>query len=66
MGYYRITEVTAAPGYENTYDGTAITGETARQDMAAYYFQVEADNVHITMYNPAKLSPVCDENRYGE
>lgn len=56
MGYYRITEVTAAPGYENTYDGTAITGETARQDMAAYYFQVEADNVHITMYNPAKLS----------
>lgn len=56
MGYYRITEVTAAPGYENTYDGTAITGGTARQDMAAYYFQVEADNVHITMYNPAKLS----------
>lgn len=56
MGYYRITEVTAAPGYENTYDGTSITGRTARQDMAAYYFQVEADNVHITMYNPAKLS----------
>ena len=56
MGYYRITEVTAAPGYENTYDGTAITGGTARQDKAAYYFQVEADNVHITMYNPAKLS----------
>lgn len=56
MGYYRITEVTAAPGYENTYDGTAITGGTARQDEAAYYFQVEADNVHITMYNPAKLS----------
>ena len=56
MGYYRITEVTAAPGYENTYDGTSITGVTARQDEAAYYFQVEADNVHITMYNPAKLS----------
>ena len=56
MGYYRITEVTAAPGYENTYDGTSITGGAARQDEAAYYFQVEADNVHITMYNPAKLS----------
>ena len=56
MGYYRITEVTEAPGYENTYDGTSITGGAARQDEAAYYFQVEADNVHITMYNPAKLS----------
>lgn len=56
MGYYRITEVTEAPGYENTYDGTSITGGAARQDKAAYYFQVEADNVHITMYNPAKLS----------
>ena len=55
MGSYRITEVTPAPGYENIYDGSTITGGADRQDKAAYYFQVQADNVNITMYNPKKL-----------
>ena len=56
MGSYRITEVTPAPGYENIYDGSTITGGADRRDKAAYYFQVQADNVNITMYNPKKLS----------
>ena len=56
MGIYRIVEVTPAAGYENIYDGTAITNGGAGQDKAAYYFQVDTENVHITMYNPKKLS----------
>ena len=56
MGIYRIVEVTPAAGYENIYDGTAITNRGAGQDKAAYYFQVDTENVHITMYNPKKLS----------
>ena len=56
MGIYRIVEVTPAAGYENIYDGTDIANEVAGQDKAAYYFQVDTENVHITMYNPKKLS----------
>lgn len=56
MGIYRIVEVTPAAGYENIYDGTAIANGVAGQDEAAYYFQVDTENVHITMYNPKKLS----------
>lgn len=56
MGIYRIVEVTPAAGYENIYDGTDIANGGAGQDKAAYYFQVDTENVHITMYNPKKLS----------
>lgn len=56
MGRYRIVETSVPDKYENIYNNTALTGGSEEQDKAAYYFQVSRDNVHLTMYNPAKLS----------
>lgn len=56
MGKYRIVETSVPAKYENIYNNTALTGGSGGQDKAAYYFQVSRDNVHLTMYNPAKLS----------
>ena len=44
--------------YENIYDGKGNFegGSSAEQKEAAYYFTVSGQNVHITMYNPKKLS----------
>lgn len=44
--------------YENIYDGKGNFegGSSTEQKEAAYYFTVSGQNVHITMYNPKKLS----------
>ncbi len=52
IGQYRITilnsdtETDPMAGYETVYDGSA--------DERAYYFEVSADNVNISLYNPVK------------
>lgn len=71
MGRYRIVETSVPAEYENIYNNTALTGGSEGQDKAAYYFQVSRDNVHLTMYNPAKLSlslkkTDVDSNEAGE
>lgn len=61
IGQYRIVEVTPDADYENIYDleiqgeGSDYTGDAAHSQ-AAYYFDVTADNVDISMYNPKKLT----------
>lgn len=61
IGQYRIVEVTPHAEYENIYDlesqgeGSDYTGDAAHSQ-AAYYFDVTADNVDISMYNPKKLT----------
>ena len=61
IGQYRIVEVTPNTEYENIYDletageNSDYTGDDAHSQ-AAYYFDVTADNVDISMYNPKKLT----------
>lgn len=68
IGQYRIVEVTPNADYENIYDleregvNSDYTGDAAHSQ-AAYYFDVTADNVDISMYNPKKLT--LDIQKYG-
>lgn len=54
MGYYRIVETEAAPGFDMIYDGSRVTDDIRGE--AAYYFQVSADNVSLNMYNPRQVA----------
>lgn len=54
VGRYRLIETYAAAGYENLYDGSTLTD--AYYNAKAYYFKVTNENVHLSIYNPKKLS----------
>lgn len=55
VGRYRIIETNAPAGYEKIYDGTSLA-EGRYFDKKAYYFIVTTESVHISLYNPEKLS----------
>lgn len=54
-GKYRLVEITAAPGYEKLYDGTALTGNEY-YNRKACYFTVTNGNCNLTLYAPAQQS----------
>lgn len=54
-GKYRLVEITAAPGYDKLYDGTALTGDEY-YNRKAYYFTVTNGNCNLTLYAPAQQS----------
>ena len=53
MGQYRLTETSVPNPYENIYDGKAFANG---EQVKAYYFRVDADNLDLQLYNPEKLS----------
>ena len=55
VGRYRIIETAANSGYENIYDGSALTGDNF-YSAKAYYFTVTNSNLSLNLYNPDKLS----------
>ncbi|OUQ48606.1 Spy0128 family protein [Lachnoclostridium sp. An118] len=62
LGSYRIVEVRSASGYEDLvnqyemiYDGSTPQGASGERSAQAYYFNVTADNVDVSMYNPKKV-----------
>lgn len=55
VGRYRIIETVANSGYENIYDGSALTGDNF-YSAKAYYFTVTNSNLNLNLYNPDKLS----------
>ena len=75
MGSYRIIEMAAegdtAEDYELIYDGSRVgpgSGTTDTPDTptsAAYYFKVQDDSVHITMYNPDKQDLTIKKTNMG-
>src|SRR5699024_11112148 len=75
MGSYRIIEMAAAgdtaEDYEFIYDGSRVgpgSGTTDTPDTptsAAYYFKVQDDSVHITMYNPDKQDLTIKKTNMG-
>lgn len=56
VGRYRIIETAAHSGYENIYDGSALTTVDSFYSAKAYYFTVTNSNLSLSLYNPAKLS----------
>lgn len=56
VGRYRIIETAANSGYENIYDGSALTTGNSFYSDKAYYFTVTNSNLNLNLYNPDKLS----------
>ena len=56
VGRYRIIETAAHSGYENIYDGSALTTVDSFYSAKAYYFTVTNSNLNLNLYNPDKLS----------
>ncbi len=56
VGRYRIIETAANSGYENIYDGSALTTGNSFHSAKAYYFTVTNSNLNLNLYNPDKLS----------